>query len=180
MVRWMMLLALAGLGAAAPLMAQQVERREAAVPRGGGLLMTELALRQRERLELTEAQVQRLETLRTQQLEQRLRTMREARELQSRVRAGQAEPGELRQWRDAQREAARAEPAASPLTDILSDEQFRTLRTDAARRMRGGGWRGPGPYGPGARPWAPQPRGRGWIGPRGRFGRWPPGWYRED
>jgi hypothetical protein len=180
MVRWMMLLALAGLGSAAPLMARQAERREAAVPRGGALLMTELALRQRERLGLTESQVQRLETLRTQQLEQRLRTMREALELQSRVRAGQAEPEELRRWREAQREAARAEPAASPLAEILSEEQLRTLRTHAVRRLRGGAWRGPRAFGPGVRPWAPPPRPRGWIGPRGRFDRWPPGWYRED
>lgn len=142
--------------------------------RGGGV---ELILRQREQLELTDAQVRSLEQIRQEAVQRRTDHQAQAADLASRMRAGQVEVAEFRAQAQARREAAAEfqKQQRERVEAVLTDDQREKLQGWGARArafqmgrqsaMRGrvmapgaawgggrGGWRaGPGAWAPGAR-----------------------------
>jgi Spy/CpxP family protein refolding chaperone len=137
----------------------------------------EMILRQRERLELTDAQVAQLDKIRQELVAQRTAHQAEMAELRSKVRAGELEPAALREQLQARRDSAQElrTRQRERVEAILTDAQKQKVETWGAmargfqmgRRsaLRGGqGW-GPG-MGPGMQPGA---------GMRGRMQRMAPG-----
>ncbi|MEX2465592.1 MAG: Spy/CpxP family protein refolding chaperone [Gemmatimonadota bacterium] len=136
--------------------------------RGGGAPGVEGILRMRERLELTEDQVSRLDALRSERVEQRMLAAAEMNELRSELRAGTIERTEAMERMRTAREArvGQAEQDRAAVEALLDDnqrttvEQFQSQRRafEAGRRsalrgqargMRGGGEvRGPRRGGP--------------------------------
>lgn len=159
------------------------QRGMAMGPRGAGV---EMLLRQRERLELTDEQVRRLDGIRQESVERRTAHQAQMAELRSKVAAGQMEAQELRdqmraQWESAQevREAERERAEA-----VLTDAQKQTLEEWGARARafqmgRQSALRGQGRMAParGGRPGTRQAPGRGFrqdFAP-GMRQRWAPG-----
>ena len=165
----------------------RAQRGMAAQEGGPGV---EMILRQRERLELTEAQVAQLDKIRQELVAQRTAHQAEMAELRSKVRAGESEPAALREQLQARRDSAQQIRAQQQerVQAILTDAQKDSLQSwsDRARgfqmgrrsALRGGalGWWGPGigrgmQPGPGMRGRIPRfaPGARGW-GMRRGFG----------
>ncbi|HET9947700.1 MAG TPA: Spy/CpxP family protein refolding chaperone [Longimicrobiales bacterium] len=124
----------------------------------------ESILRARERLELTEDQVSRLDQIRAREVEARAAEEARIAELRSQLAAGQIRRSELmaaiEERQDARR--ARAEERRAEVDSILTEEQRATaerLRVRAGRPGPGRFQRGIGPR----------------FGPRGRFGPARPG-----
>ena len=168
---------LATMALAAPDLSAQ---RRGSAPRAttpGALTLVERALRLGERLELTQAQREQLESIRADMVEQRVahsaRMMRRA----SEVRAGLSEPGAVREALAAMREEAGANrrELRGKYDEIFTDEQKHQLRRlvrQAAWRQQGARGRGPGwDRGRGIRGRGAMDRGRGGD----RFRRRPPG-----
>jgi Spy/CpxP family protein refolding chaperone len=159
-------------------------------PRGLGPGMrgqgVEAIMRLRERLGLSEDQIQQLDQIRQESVQRRTAHRAEMEELRSRVMAGQMEAAELRQLAQERQEAAQGtrEAQRERVEAVLTDDQkaeLENLRSEArafqrgrrsvirgrgVRGPRGGmGWGGPGMNGRGPRPGM---RGRGRIGPDGQ------------
>jgi Spy/CpxP family protein refolding chaperone len=137
--------------------------------RGQGV---ENIMRLRDRLELSESQIEQLDQIRREAVQRRTAHQAEMEELRSQARAGQIEPEALREVVQARQEAAQAvrDQQQERVDAILTDaqkEELDTLRGQArafqrgrqsARRGggRGGAWRGGRPgwsgFGPGMRP----------------------------
>lgn len=96
-------------------------------PGGGGV---EMLMRMRDRLELTEDQIQALDEIRAQQVERRTAHQAQMAELHSRVQAGEVDISELREAVEARREAARAmrEAQRERVEAVLTDGQKETLQ----------------------------------------------------
>lgn len=164
------------------------QRGAAMGPRGAGV---EMILRQRERLELTEDQVGRLDRIRQQAVERRTAHQAQIAEIRSKVAAGQMERDELREQVQALRdgfEGVRTQEREQ-VEAILTEAQRETLQqwgaqARAFRMGRASALRGQqGRFGPdrGERGMAPRrfgdgfgPGFRGDVGPRKRQ-RWMPG-----
>lgn len=151
----------------------------------------EMVMSLRDRLELTEDQLQALEELRTESVAERSARRAEMEEMRSRFRAGQIDRAELRAFMESrQAQASGIEDRRARLEAVLDEDQLRTLNDLRVRRaemrgrraaMRGGrpGIRRGGRPGMrrGGRDRSPReairgPRafrgdGRGMIGPRG-------------
>lgn len=154
-------------------------------PRGAGV---EMIMRQRERLQLTEDQVERLDAIRREAVQRRAAHQTQMAELRSRVAAGEMEPGELREQAQAMRQGAEEiqRQQRERIEAVLTDAQKETLQEWGARArafqmgrqsaLRGGGRGGMGPgMGPGMRP-GRAPRGGAWQGfDGGMRQRWAPG-----
>jgi len=166
---------LAAVLAIAPMQAQaqmgpRGQRPAAAGLRGAGV---EMILRQKERLELTDAQVRQLDQLRQQVVQRRVAHQAEVAELQSKVRAGQLEASALRERMQARRDSAAQiqQQQRERVEAVLNDAQKQKLEQWAGearafqmgRRsmMRGGRGVGPGVWG--------GPAGRGGPGAWGGF-----------
>ena len=108
----------------------------AAGPRGPAARGLEGILRLRDRLELTEEQVARLDALRGEQVERRGQEAAELGELRSQLRAGSMERAEARERMLALREArrAQAEVSRTAVAEILNDAQEAELEELRARR----------------------------------------------
>lgn len=147
--------------------------------RGGGV---EMILRQKENLELTEAQVKQLDQIRQEAVQRRTEHQAQMAELRSKVRSGQLPVDSLRAQAQARQQVATAfqEAQRARVEGVLTDAQkkkieewagqaraFRMGRQSAfggGRGMGRGGWAQPGP---GAGP-------RGGFAP-GMHQRWAPG-----
>jgi len=136
------LFTLAATFAVTPLVAQQGPERQQRPRRAPQIQAQrnpspELALRLRERLQLTDDQVAQLQSRRQQLLERRNQQRQEIAELTSRFRAGDITREELRQQLTAQRERVRALGAErAGAEDVLTEaqrEQLGTIRRGAAR-----------------------------------------------
>jgi len=101
-------------------------------PRGAGI---EMIMRQRERLELTEDQVKRLDQLRQEAVQRRTAHQAQMAELRSKVAAGQLEPEALRDQVRAMREGADEiqKQQRERIEGVLTDAQKETLREWGAR-----------------------------------------------
>jgi hypothetical protein len=153
--------------------------------RGGGV---ELLLSQKERLELTDAQVKQLDQIRQEALKRRTEHQAQMAELRSKVRSGQEDVSVLREQVLARRQVAEAMQQAqqAQVEGVLNDAQKgklqewagqgRAFRMGRQSALRGGGgfaprgWAGPGfqpgmrgGFGPGMR----QQWGPGAMGPWG-------------
>lgn len=138
----------------------------------GVLAGVEDALRQRERLSLTEDQVRQLEELRGAEVENDARRASEMRDLMSQARAGLLEDAAVRERLSAARDAERpvVAQARERFDGILTEEQRGLLRSGA--RVRQGrradvpraGLRRDAPGRGGMRQFAPAPRSRAWGG----------------
>jgi Spy/CpxP family protein refolding chaperone len=104
--------------------------------RGPAAAGVEGILRMRERLELTDEQVARLDALRAERVERAAQRSREVGELQSRLRAGTAERTEVADQLSALRQGIRerAEADRAEVETILTEEQRATLQELQARR----------------------------------------------
>jgi Spy/CpxP family protein refolding chaperone len=104
--------------------------------RGGGAPGVEGILRMRERLELTDEQVNRLDALRSERVEQRTLAAHEMNELRSQLRAGTIERTEAMERMRTAREAraGQAEQDRAAVEALLSDNQRATLEQLQARR----------------------------------------------
>jgi Spy/CpxP family protein refolding chaperone len=137
-------------------MGQRGQRAAAAGPRGAGV---EMILRQKERLELTDAQVKQLDQIRQDAVQRRVAHQAEMAELQSRVRAGQLEAPALRERMQARRDSAARiqEQQRERVEAVLNDAQKQKLEQWAGQArafqmgrrsmMRGGRGVGPGAWG---------------------------------
>lgn len=135
--------------------------------RGGGV---ELILSQRERLELTDAQVTKLDQIRQEALKRRTEHQAQMAELRSKVRSGQEDVSVLRKQVQARRQVADSMQQAqrAQVESVLNDAQKEKLQDwvgmgRAFRMGRQSALRA----GPGFAP-------RGWAGPGMRH-RWAPG-----
>ena len=176
-------IALAGVLIAAPAAGQPYGvrafgPRHSAGPRTSEVLdLAEHALRDRERLDLTEDQVARLDALRQSELERVAMLEREAHELMSRMRAGLADRDSTRaRLREREEAEAGLEEAREQLDGILTDDQREEL-SHRRGSWRGGFMRPRGWYGrPHVAPFRWHGGGRnGWSGPP-HFGGWWHGW----
>jgi len=182
---------LAALVALAPMQADaQVGPRgqRAAGPamRGGGV---EMILRQKESLELTDAQVKQLDQIRQEAVQRRTEHQAQMAELRSKVRAGELPVDSLRKQVEARQAVAESMQTAqrARVEGILTDAQkqkieewtgqaraFRMGRQSALRGGRGmgrGGWAAPGAgMGRGFAPQMRHPWGAGPMGPMGGGG----------
>ncbi|MEZ4416321.1 MAG: hypothetical protein R3E10_11300 [Gemmatimonadota bacterium] len=162
--------------AATPLLAQRGPQRPGrdgprvgvVGPRGGGV---EGVLRQRERLELTEDQVARLNQIRVQHLEQSEAGAAELRRLRSDMAAGEITGADaqakLHEAFDRMHE--RQDQVRTQINGILSEEQQTKLREGRLEARRGArGQRGA--QGPGLRGRRPGPQGQGFRGRSGPDG----------
>jgi hypothetical protein len=110
--------------------------------RDGGLGV-EAALRMREQLKLSDAQVNQLEALRKDIVAQRQNSAREMIDLRSRIAAGSLEREEARKQLQSRREAMRTaltqrhEQLGRILTEEQRDDLRRVQRQHARRMMRG-------------------------------------------
>lgn len=191
---------LAALVALAPMQADaQVGPRgqRAAGPalRGGGV---EMILRQKQNLELTDAQVKQLDQIRQEAVQRRTEHQAQMAELRSKVRSGQVPVDSLRTQVQARQEVAKAmqEAQRARVEAILDEAQkqkieewagqaraFRMGRQSAFGGGRGfgrGGWAAPGPHAGPRGGFAPEMRrGRapaaGPMGGRGMMRRGPGG-----
>jgi len=104
--------------------------------RGGGAPGVEGILRMRERLELTEDQVARLDALRSERVEQRTLAAHEMNELRSQLRAGTIERTEAMERMRTAREAraGQAEQDRAAVEALLSENQRATLEQLQAQR----------------------------------------------
>jgi LTXXQ motif family protein len=111
----------------------------------------EMALQMRERLKLTEPQINQLNQIRVESLQRRQQQMSEVMEVQSRFRAGEATGDAVRQVMESQREARQQAVQAEHdrVTGVLTEEQQEVFaraadeRQQMGRRGRGfGGARG--------------------------------------
>lgn len=180
---------LAAVMAVAPLhldaqMGPRGQRGQAVGPRGAGV---EMIMRQRERLELTDAQVNQLDQLRQEAVQRRAAHQAQMAELRSQVAAGQLEAAALREQVQAMREGAEAiqTQQRERVEGILTDAQKETLqqwgaqarafqrgRQSVLRGQRGG--MAPGAGARGMRPMAPRAGIQGGFAP-GMRQRWAPG-----
>lgn len=134
--------------------------------RASAVELVELVMRARERLELTEEQVARLETIRAEAVDRRAASRAAAEDLRSRIAAGQIDRGggleALRERLERRLEDLRALESRESIEDILTEEQMEMVRSRmrAPRRegllrsrARGGdrGWRAQGHGGGGWR-----------------------------
>lgn len=132
--------------------------------RGGGV---ELILNQRERFELTDAQVDQLEKIRQEAVQRRTEHQGQMAELRSKVRSGQEEPSVLIEQVQARRQISEAMQLAqrSQVEGVLNDAQKEKLQDWAnqglAFRMgRQSAMRGGPGFAPGMRQqWGPGPAG---------------------
>jgi hypothetical protein len=159
---------------AIPAFAQQpVERPMGPAGRGGldhemrpRMLNVEIALRMKDRLKLTEAQVSQLEAVRKEIVAERQTQVRDRIDIESRLRAGLVKPEEIRKQFEGKRDAVRktVEQRQDRIAKILNQEQqdqvARASHRMLARRMHGGGG---GQMGP-------QMRGKRGHGMRGQMG----------
>jgi hypothetical protein len=129
----------------------------------------EAIMRARERLELTEAQVESLDALRREAVLDRTAEMAELQEMRSQLEAGQIQRSELMAFME-ERRAGRQEAVERQrerVEAILSEDQLETLQQMRQRQRRVGARPGgrPGMDGPG---FAPRGRAglRGLQGPR--------------
>jgi Spy/CpxP family protein refolding chaperone len=153
--------------------------------RGGGV---ELALSQRERLELTDDQVKQLDQIRQDAVQRRTEHQAQMAELRSKVRSGQEKPAALLEQIQARRQISESMQQAqrAQVESVLNDAQKEQLQDWAGQGrafwmgrqsallggvgFRPGGWGGPGfqpgtrrGFAPGMRQqWAP-----GAVGPMG-------------
>lgn len=99
----------------------------------------ESVLRARERLELTEQQVQQLDQIRRAAVQERAAEMARMSELRSQLEAGQIRRSELMAAMEDQQDArrARAEERRASLQSILTDEQRASLEEMRRRAPRG-------------------------------------------
>lgn len=169
--------------------AQQARRRmqgpgaEGAVP-GPGI---EMILRQRERLELSQSQIDQLDKLRADAVKQRSAHQAQMAELRSKVLAGEMKPEELRSTMQAQREGAAdvRKQERERIESVLNDAQKQKIQTwlgqarafrmgrMSAQRGQGRGGQGRvmrGGRGPGGRMGPGGGMGRGMMGPGMRGG----------
>ena len=170
------LLAAAVALAPMPVDAQVGPRAQRGVIASEGGPGVEMILRQRERLELTEDQVKRLDQIRQELVAQRTAHQAEMAELSSKVRAGQMEASALREQVQARQEAAQQirtqnrERVDAILTDAQKDQLqswgdvARGFRMGQRSAMRGARRWGPG-MGPGIQPGAPGAGMRGRLAP---------------
>lgn len=145
MRKWM--LALVPLLVAAPASGQterqapQPARAVAREMRAPVLGQVEHSLRLREKLNLAESQVERLDALRREILTRQTDQAEAGRELMSRMRAGLVEREEAVRLRTEARETRRAEAYSlrEQFDAILSDEQRQQLREERVAAVRGRG-----------------------------------------
>lgn len=138
----------------------------------------ELILRNREELELTEAQVQQLDAIRREIVQERNAAMAEMAELRSQLAAGLIRESQVLAAREQREEGAqaRAEQRRARIDAILTDtqrEELLTLRRQGVRARFAPGRQGPGfgPWRPGFAPGRGFPgRAPGFGGPRRGFG----------
>ena len=104
--------------------------------RGSGAAALEGIIRLRDRLELTDAQVARLDALRSEEVARRARDAAELQELRSQLRAGTIEAPAAREGMQALREARQstAEASRAAIAEILDDEQEAEVEELQARR----------------------------------------------
>jgi Spy/CpxP family protein refolding chaperone len=144
-MNWVKAAAFAALmaGMAAPAHAQ---RRVERAKRAPGFVNVEAALRMREQLKLTDAQVAQLETLRKEIVAQRQKEAQEMIDLESRIAAGNVERDEMRKYFESRREAMTSyvQNRKERLDKILTEEQRGQLgrakfnRTDGRGRFEPG------------------------------------------
>ncbi|MDE2764379.1 MAG: Spy/CpxP family protein refolding chaperone [Gemmatimonadota bacterium] len=140
----------------------------------GALTVVERALRHGDRLELTQAQREQLETIRAGMVDQRAEHSARMMRLASEARAGLGEPGAVREALAAMREKAGASrrELRGKYDEIFTDEQkqlLRRLARQATWRQRGARRGGPGwDRGRGIRGRGAVDRGRGGDRFRGR------------
>ena len=130
----------------------------------------EAIMRARERLELTEQQVQQLDAIRSEAVAQRNADMAQIAELRSQLEAGQIRRSELMAAQEDLQEArqARAEQRRASIESVLTEEQLETvqqMRSRSDRRRAAIGRPGVGRFGPGV-----GPRARPGLPARGRQG----------
>ena len=133
--------------------AQQASARQAG-PGRGGMAGVEQVMRMRERLGLTEDQIRSLEELRNEAVQRRNAHQATMQELRSKVMAGEADRGQLRELARAHREQASVlqRQQRERIEQVLTEAQRDTLRQVVARArafrmgresaMRGQGMRG--------------------------------------
>lgn len=152
-------------------------QRRGSAPRAatpGALTVVERALRHGDRLELTQAQREQLETIRAGMVDQRAEHSANMMRLASEVRAGLSEPGAVREALSAMREKAGTSrrELRGKYDEIFTDEQkqlLRRLARQATWRQRGVRRGGPGwDRGRGIRGHGAVERGRGGDRFRGR------------
>jgi hypothetical protein len=104
--------------------------------RGSGAGAVERLLRLRDRFELTEDQVSRLDALRSEVVAQRGQSTAELEELRSQLRAGTLDRSEARARMQALREDRRAmvDRSRAAVEDILDDEQKAEMEAIQAQR----------------------------------------------
>lgn len=133
----------------------------------------EMVMSLRDRLELTEDQLQALEELRAERVAERNARRAEMEEMRSRFRAGQIDRDELRTFMESRRaQASEIEERRARLEAVLDEDQLRTLNDLRVRRAEIRGRRGAMRRGrPGMRPGRPGMRRGGRPGLRrgGRF-----------
>lgn len=112
----------------------------------GRAASVEQALRQWERLDLTEEQIAQLEALEAEQIAEARVRQDEMRALQSRVRSGEITINEVREQLESRSDGAESarEARADRLSGILNEEQMQSLRRRSgpgvgAQRLRQGG-----------------------------------------
>ena len=133
-------------------------RGQAMGSRGAGI---EMIMRQKDRLELTEAQVSRLDEIRKESVQRRTAHQAQMAELRSRVAAGQADRSAFLEQARAMREGAAAvqtqqrERIEAVLDEAQKEklqqwgQQARAFRMGRQSALRGGGQMGPAPGGRG-------------------------------
>lgn len=104
--------------------------------RGGGAPGVEGILRMRDRLELTDDQVARLDALRSERVQERAAISSEMAEVRSQLRAGTLDRAEARGRRSDAAEARRAsaEQARAEVESLLTDDQRATVQQLQAQR----------------------------------------------
>lgn len=104
----------------------------------------EMVMSLRDRLELTEDQLQALEELRSEWVAERSARRAEMEEMRSRLRAGEIDRDEIRTWMQDRRSGAadEAEGRRARLEAILDEDQLRTLNDIRVRRAEMRGRRG--------------------------------------
>ena len=110
--------------------------RRAGPAGASGAAAVEGIIRLRERLELTEDQVARLDALRSEEVARRGRDAAQLDELRSQLRAGTLERADARERMETLREARRStlEESRATVAEILTDEQEAEVEQLKARR----------------------------------------------
>ena len=138
------------LFAALPLVAAEGQRGRSRAQREPRPVGVEQLLRARERLELTEAQIVRLQEFRREDVGRRQANSNEMLELRSRLEVGDATREEMREWMDGRREALQSQrdQQQERVNALLTEDQrqrintLRSQRGRAGRGMQRGGTRG--------------------------------------